>query len=862
MSEARHFRLCGRGGARLLRRGARAAALAACLTVELAAQQAPQRVFVEGRPLAAAAALPELRESRLYLPLFSIAQELRDTVEIDPGAQAIRVRLSHSGEMRSFHRTTGEVRRDAIVLAMLPDSAQIVLALRPEGQLLPVDVLSFLLDVSIQVSHEDGSVSIRRQTQFAQAVQTSGRLPIQLNRIEYSETLGVQEGIYGHNLRLGSRAQLYEGTLSASVDFTGASGQKALNFLSGTVTLERLSGQMWTAGDFALARTSRLASAPARGFSIEQSFGGNRLTVFGGAALSSTIAGVGAFSLRTFGTGVAGLLWSTRKFLEGGNGFGYESGAVHFAGGDRRGTLFLQQISHRTRRNLLQVSAGFGAFRVGPGSAGQTGGGLGLDVSDSLTWKRHSLVFRGSHFGEKFVTPQINDALRGRTTFGSSWAAPLATGLNAALSVTHSRVRTGLPQNTTTYTWSLGYAPAGRRLPSISASQTIARSDRGTPFANLQVTLTKSFPRWRPVLTYNRLDLADRKVESASLGASIDLKNRGTLMAFETVSTGGINSGTVDWNPPSLWGGRLQLGGGLGYARNPTEFTGISDLNFLSRFSAWVRLPRANTVQFSYQHNGFRKEFRLNLGGAIFSRARESVLRPIGVAPGALPGTISGRLYQDLNLNGRFDSGVDQPLDGVSLWLDNSLLAKSDAQGIYRYPAVFGGPHRVRLDLTTVAANFSPLNELDRALDLPARVHLTMDFSFTQTGAALGTAWFDTNANGVQDAGENPASDIRILCSCGQETLTTVDGYFIFGDVLPGEIYLTPDLQGLPQLYVVKPQRLRAVVVAGKRVTGLKLALQPAERRIEERVVPPQVLPQPSAPRQSEDYSPIVNLTW
>ncbi len=837
---------------RALHRAVLAAGLTVCLPAALAGQQAPQKIFVEGRPVTAAGVLPVLREGRLYLPLSPIAEELRDTIELVPAEQAIRVRLSHIGETRSFHRTTGEVRRGGIVLAVLPDSAEISISLRAESQLLPVDVLSFLLDVTIQFSERQGSVSVRRQTQFAQPAQRSGRLPIQLNRIEYSENLGVQEDIYGHSLHLGSRAQIYDGQLTSSIEFTGASRQKALNFLSGGVTLERPSGQLWMAGDFALARTSRLVAAPGRGFALEQPFRGSRLTVFGGAALSSSTAGVGAFSLRHFGTGVAGLLWSSRRFLEGGNGFGYESGALHFAGADRRGSIFLQQVNHRTRQNYLQVIAGFGAFRAGAGPAALTGGDFGVEASDSLSLKRHSLVFRASHFGEKFVTPQINDALRGRTTFGGSWAAPLFRGLTAGASINHSRVRVRVPQNTTTYTWSLGYQPGRRLLPDISASQTISRSDLGSPFNNLQVTLTRSFPRWRPTFTYNRLGLESRKVESAALGATIDLKKRGNLSAFATVSTGGINSGTVDWHLPALWSGRVQLSGGAGYARNPTEFAGVSDINFVSRFSAWVRLPRENNIQFSYQNSGFRNEFRVNLAGAIFSRAKEIALRPAGQPPGALPGTISGRLYLDSNLNGRYDSGVDQPLPNINLWLDNSLLARSDASGAYRYPSVYGGPHRLRVDLGTVDAVFSPLNELERALDVPARVDLTVDFSFTQTGSVLGTVWYDNNRNGVQDAGENPASDIRILCSCGQDTLTTVDGYFVFGDVLPGEIYLTPDLQGLPELHVAQPKRLRAVVMGGKRVTGLKIAIQPAERRIEEREIPPQPLPQGSPQRQPE----------
>ena len=152
------------------------------------------------------------------------------------------------------------------------------------------------------------------------------------------------------------------------------------------------------------------------------------------------------------------------------------------------------------------------------------------------------------------------------------------------------------------------------------------------------------------------------------------------------------------------------------------------------------------------------------------------------------------------------------------------------------------------MDFATVRADLAPLNELERTLEIPAGVEFTLDFSFVRTGMVQGVAWFDTNGNGVFDAGENPAPDLRILCSCGQDALTTADGSFILGDVLPGEIYLSLDLQGLPAQFEVEPKRIQ-VVVSGSKVEGLRFALQPAAQRIEERELPPQPLfPRPQLP--------------
>ncbi len=813
------------------------------------AQQAPTRMVVEGRPVPLTNGVPSLRKGRLFLPLFSITEALGDTVESDSAGQRIRVRLSHTGETSTFLRATGEVRREGSVLGVLPDAAEVVIALRPENQQLPLDVLSLLLEVSIEVIPEQGMIAIRRETQIQLAPQVRQRLPVGLSRVDYSETLGFVGDNYGHTVRFGTEGQLYDGILTGGVDLTGGTNRRAFNFQRGFVSLERPSGQRWTGGDFTLGRDFRLAAAPVRGFSLDQPIGDHRLSLFGGGALSGATVGAGQFSLRQFNTGVAGLLWSNVNLRAGRTGLGYGLGGLHFAGATRRGSLFLQQLSHQSRRNQFHLDAGVGQFRVTSQNARRTGADFGLDVTDSFLLRRHTFVFRGSHFGTRFVTPQVNDSRRGRDLLSGAWSAPFLNAVTVGTSYTHTRVRLGTPQSTNTYTWSAAYNNPRRFLPEVSVFHTIVGGTGPNELNNFHLNLSRTLRRLRPFLSYNRLGLPRSTVQSATFGASADLPRHGSLQAYQNVSSGGLLSGAVDWTPARLWGGLLHVSGGIGSLPNPSGPPGVTATRLTARATVGARLPSEHSLQFSFQNNGFRNEFRITVGGAIF--ARRSELRMASQTQRqavARPSRVLGRLYVDRNRNGRFEPETDFPLSRIRLWLDHALLAVTDENGAYRYPTVLAGPHELRVDFATVRADLAPLNELERTLEIPAGVEFTLDFSFVRTGMVQGVAWFDANGNGVFDAGENPASDLRILCSCGQDALTTADGSFILGDVLPGEIYLSLDLQGLPAQFEVEPKRIQ-VVVSGSKIEGLRFALQPAAQRIEERELPPQPLfPRPQLP--------------
>jgi len=73
-----------------------------------------------------------------------------------------------------------------------------------------------------------------------------------------------------------------------------------------------------------------------------------------------------------------------------------------------------------------------------------------------------------------------------------------------------------------------------------------------------------------------------------------------------------------------------------------------------------------------------------------------------------------------------------------------------------------------------------------------------VDFRVVRTGRITGIVWLDLNENGRLDNGERPLPDVRVVTGSGRDTLTDENGYFIIGDLPPGEHILLLDEKTIP----------------------------------------------------------------
>jgi hypothetical protein len=76
---------------------------------------------------------------------------------------------------------------------------------------------------------------------------------------------------------------------------------------------------------------------------------------------------------------------------------------------------------------------------------------------------------------------------------------------------------------------------------------------------------------------------------------------------------------------------------------------------------------------------------------------------------------------------------------------------------------------------------------------------LIVNFRVVRTGRISGVVWLDLNENGRLDTGERPLPEVRVVTGSGRDTLTDENGYFIIGDLPPGEHILLLDEKTMPE---------------------------------------------------------------
>ncbi len=177
-------------------------------------------------------------------------------------------------------------------------------------------------------------------------------------------------------------------------------------------------------------------------------------------------------------------------------------------------------------------------------------------------------------------------------------------------------------------------------------------------------------------------------------------------------------------------------------------------------------------------------------------------------------GSIGDRIWKDDNGNGIQDAG-EVGVAGVTVSLLNSTgqvigTTTTDALGNYKFSNLPAGNYSLRitppanyaLSAKTQGGNialdsdFDPISYTTATVTLAAgqnRTDIDAGLKFSQpiTASVGDRVWFDTNANGVQDAGEPGISTVLVTLynSAGvavASTYTNANGNYLFTDVAPG----------------------------------------------------------------------------
>ncbi len=194
----------------------------------------------------------------------------------------------------------------------------------------------------------------------------------------------------------------------------------------------------------------------------------------------------------------------------------------------------------------------------------------------------------------------------------------------------------------------------------------------------------------------------------------------------------------------------------------------------------------------------------------------DSLVVGAGLYP--LPGTISGRVWQDLNADGIRNPGETSGIDGMSVRLYDAVAGPpafahlpTSSNGLYSFGSVPPGDYYLIFDIGSVAGGpfyFSPQNAGDDALDSdPDSSGLVASFTLAP-GETIDTidagvwreaeidvtdAWEDQNLNTFHDPGEpfvGPEScSVDLYTSADALIHSDLQGFMEF--VPPGDYYVT-----------------------------------------------------------------------
>ncbi|HEX9962197.1 MAG TPA: SdrD B-like domain-containing protein [Pyrinomonadaceae bacterium] len=778
--------------------------------VAAAVERTPQQltIIVNGRTLAGVNSLPQQRNGRLFLPVAAIANSLGDGVNVLANSRLVKVRRQ-TGIEAEFDAELNQVRENGSIVLVVSGSSEIVFPPNPSELMLPVEIVSELLGAAIRIDDAQKAVVVTRGQIRAETIKTGERhSAFELYEADYEYNLNRYASTTNQNLILSAAGRFKDGRFTLLSSLSGTA--KTLNFRSGTLIFERAGGQKFVAGDFGSGTDLQFMSATVRGASAQIPFGGARLTAFGGRSNSGaflpfaiepggfeqSIARRGALQYDTNIFGVYAVFGASGANKRNADPLTFSAGAMSFDSRARSGETLTGGAQYSTSRLRLQMDVAAGKFSGFRGDNARVEGfGAATDVSATLQLS-DNLSFQGrfAFIGKNFLSPQSGQREPVKLAAGGvAWQPKKWLAASIGASVAARPGGSDSPLRDRFITTTLNLTPP-RLLPKIFFSHTDSVTPQIRRASFTLLSASKEFSRWSLFVNATRIKTIGAASLNGQFGTNFRLNDSNAFEVSQSFGGGGNLSGFIDWQGSNFFKNRLNFGAGFGYTRGNDTSVATSQ-----RLSASVRLPRKNLLQISYLQTRGEPTLLVSLRGSLFKKRRAETLLGAPVSEINSYGSFSGRVYQDVNLDGRYDAGVDQPQANVKVRVDGNRYVETDAAGLFNVEGVKTGEHRIYLDLLSVRADLTLLEGAEQTARLFAGRDSTVDFRLVRTGRISGQVWLDANENGKIDENESPLADVRVVCGNGRDTLTDANGSFIIGDLPPGEYVILLDEKTLPE---------------------------------------------------------------
>jgi hypothetical protein len=114
-----------------------------------------------------------------------------------------------------------------------------------------------------------------------------------------------------------------------------------------------------------------------------------------------------------------------------------------------------------------------------------------------------------------------------------------------------------------------------------------------------------------------------------------------------------------------------------------------------------------------------------------YQQARGSHFVPLGGAPGAGSGRLTGVVYLDANENGRFDAS-ETGAQNVTVILDGRFSTRTDAHGRFDFAAVAAGHHVLTVQTDNLPLPWTLVNQGRTEVDVGTRDRVDVNIGATR----------------------------------------------------------------------------------------------------------------------------------
>jgi len=819
-------------------------------------------ITVDGRALAGPTVSFKGANDELVLPISAIARALSDqtTITLQPTAR-IEVRR-RSGIVAEFDAQSGTVRENGIRTLVSSHSSYQIQAGAGENAaeiLVGPDIAAALLGASIVVDDHSHIVRISRDQLIPEStsVKTTAASAYRFLGLDYSYNLNFHNSHYTQSLSLRAAGAIGDTFFQLISSSSGGSRRAAFGLQSATLVIEKPKHYRMLLGDFGSGSILEMVRDTGRGLWGTVPLGKDKtLTAFAGKSYEDfTFNYPKGFALqdnlldqtfdpnkrREFISGAI-LTWapnSSRASVSSSKWRG-STGVMNFKGLMRTGFVASSQIHYEGGRGWFQADAGLSSViqrRGCPSCPEQIGESSETAPSVAIGGLFHAgagFTFQGKlvRSGSSFYSPNsIGGASPRDLSAGSiSWSTreqTLAVNFSAYAAkpvaiAGPAETRFGQDRSASL---SLNTSPwsAGPRL-SLTHLQGVAVN--GSKTSATYVSATQRIRSARLLASLVRTTNSAGTSSSFGLGANLPVKNYGTVQGNLFWGGKGSSWALVSWQSPGLLRNSTSLEAEYNYSRSDS---GVGSSLFRAGLSARSFLGHAFTISYLQGHD--QKVINLELRRSIKNKRQESFATS---APKTIARTasITGRIYQDNNDNGQYDPVVDNPLSNVRVSVDGTYYVSTNEAGLYDIETVEAGQHKVLLDILSVRADLTLLDDLEKQLKLSPGSIGTVNFRVVRTGQIQGQAWFDENENDIWDTSESGLADVRIFSSSGRDTLTNESGSFVLGDLVPGRYTVGIDEKTLPEGLMFTEANREVVVEAGQTLRGIAFAVRPRHAQI------------------------------